>query len=63
MCIRDSIDSAQQSLDKLIEQWTASGKTAAEIENFSNNFIGSVVKQGVKNRSQEANSPNTPPQP
>ena len=60
---QSDIDAAQQSLDKLAEQWTASGKTLQEIEEFSANFIGSVVKQGVKNRSQEANSPNTPPQP
>ena len=60
---QSDIDAAQQSLAKLAEQWTASGKTLQEIEEFSANFIGSVVKQGVKNRSQEANSPNTPPQP
>ena len=60
---QSDIDSAQQSLDRLVEQWTSMGKEVAEIEGLSSNFIGSVVKQGVINRAQVANSPNTPAEP
>ena len=53
------INSAREDLNSLNEEWKLQGKTDEEIEQLGANFIASVVKQGTKNRSQEANSPRT----
>ena len=53
------INSAREDLNSLNEEWKLQGKTDEEIEQLGDNFIASVVKQGTKNRSQEANSPRT----
>jgi hypothetical protein len=57
------IDAAQQSLDKLEEVWKDVGKELDEIESLGASFVASVVKQGVRNRTRQANSPTTPPKP
>lgn len=54
------IVSAREDLNTLNEEWKSQGKTDEEIEELGANFITSVVKQGTKNRSKEANSSRTP---
>jgi len=57
---QSDINSANASLDKLTEVWKGQGKTDEQIENLSSKYVTSIVKQGTKNRSKEANSPETP---
>ena len=57
---QSDINSAATSLSLLEDEWRAQGKSGGEIENLRDKYITSVVKQGVKNRSREANSPDTP---
>ena len=57
---QSDINSANASLDKLASVWRSQGKSGEEIENLSSKYLTSIVKQGTKNRSKEANSPETP---
>ena len=57
---QSDINSANASLDKLAGVWKSQNKTDEEIENLSSKYVTSIVKQGTKNRSKEANSPETP---
>tara|TARA_B100001113_G_C21121914_1_gene627755 strand:+ start:58 stop:2826 length:2769 start_codon:yes stop_codon:yes gene_type:complete len=51
------IVSAREDLNNLNEEWASQGKSPGEIAELGANYVASVVKQGTKNRSKEANSP------
>ena len=51
------IENATQQVQNLKDQWTKDGFGVAEIEEFTNSFIGDEAKKGLISRVAAANSP------
>ena len=52
------IENATQSVQNLKDQWAKDGFNTAQIEEFSNSFIGDEVRKNLMSRVAAANSPN-----
>jgi len=52
------IENATQEVQNLRDQWTRDGFGVAEIEEFSNSFIGDEVRKNLRSRVAAADSPN-----
>jgi len=52
------IENATQSVQNLKDQWTKDGFNTAQIEEFSNSFIGDEVRKNLMSRVAAADSPN-----
>ena len=52
------IENATQSVQNLKDQWTKDGFNTAQIEEFSNSFIGDEVRKNLTSRVAAADSPN-----
>ena len=52
------IENATQAVQNLKDQWTKDGFNAAQIEEFSNSFIGDEVRKNLRSRVAASNSPN-----
>ena len=52
------IENATQSVQNLKDQWTKDGFNTAQIEEFSNSFIGDEVRKNLRSRVAAADSPN-----
>ena len=52
------IENATQAVQNLKDQWTKDGFNTAQIEEFSNSFIGDEVRKNLRSRVAASNSPN-----